>query len=415
MAIEGPIKELGLMDLFQLLSLSRKSGILTLDTSENVGKIVFHQGMVVSAELQKGKEKIGEMLLKAGRIKEERINEILKEQESSEQKRKFGIILIEKGLLPKGELLRFLQLQLEDTIYNLLKWREGYFKFEEEEIKVEEEIPLAISPENIIMEVSRRLDEWAKIEQKIPSLEIVPALSPESESASRRLDLKPEEWIILSNIDGKKTIAEISKACAKREFDTAKIVYGLVITGLLEIVGGMVKEEKEEKKGIDHLMAGKEFLEKGMLLKAEEELQKALKIESPSPLVHFYLGELYYQQEAYEEAIIEYKLAANDESVMPSVNYCLGFAYGKIGRLDLAVERWEKFLSLVPEGEVTSSIREVVRTAVEWEKSLSRKKKIFTLLDSKQLTGFTKEWKTGRQEKQEEKPLGELTKETKDG
>jgi hypothetical protein len=38
MAIEGPIKEINQMDMFQILAMSRKSGVLTLDSTQNVGQ-----------------------------------------------------------------------------------------------------------------------------------------------------------------------------------------------------------------------------------------------------------------------------------------------------------------------------------------------------------------------------------------
>ena len=46
MAIEGPLKELGIHDVFQLLDLSRKTGVLTVTSKlrHNQGTVYFDNG-----------------------------------------------------------------------------------------------------------------------------------------------------------------------------------------------------------------------------------------------------------------------------------------------------------------------------------------------------------------------------------
>ena len=69
MAIEGPLRELSLSDVFQLLDLSRKTGVLTI-TSEARAKpaiVRFDRGGVTSAELPGSTERLGHLLLRAGR------------------------------------------------------------------------------------------------------------------------------------------------------------------------------------------------------------------------------------------------------------------------------------------------------------------------------------------------------------
>ena len=51
MAIEGPLRELGIHDVFQLLDLSRKTGTLavTSELRDNEGTVHFRNGRVVAA------------------------------------------------------------------------------------------------------------------------------------------------------------------------------------------------------------------------------------------------------------------------------------------------------------------------------------------------------------------------------
>ena len=72
MAIEGPLRELGIHDVFQLLDLSRKTGTLrvTSELRHNEGKIYFDNGVVVSAEIRSNPHPLGALLLRTGKIAE---------------------------------------------------------------------------------------------------------------------------------------------------------------------------------------------------------------------------------------------------------------------------------------------------------------------------------------------------------
>ena len=72
MAIEGPLKELGIHDVFQLLDLNRKTGVLrvTSDLRHNQGIVWFRGGAVVYAEIRNNPHPLGELLVRAGKIGE---------------------------------------------------------------------------------------------------------------------------------------------------------------------------------------------------------------------------------------------------------------------------------------------------------------------------------------------------------
>ena len=64
MAIEGPLRELGIHDVFQLLDLSRKTGTLTITSSlrDNQGTVYFESGAVVYAAIRSNPHPLGELL-----------------------------------------------------------------------------------------------------------------------------------------------------------------------------------------------------------------------------------------------------------------------------------------------------------------------------------------------------------------
>src|SRR5688572_25306709 len=85
------------------------------------------------------------------------------------------------------------------------------------------------------MESARRIDEWSRIADKVPHLLVVPVLAEAAPDHETHLDLLPHEWEVLSMIDGNRDLRAIASALGQAEFDAAKIVYGLVTTGVVEI------------------------------------------------------------------------------------------------------------------------------------------------------------------------------------
>ena len=72
MAIEGPLRELGIHDVFQLLDLSRKTGTLTVTSElrDNEGTVWFDGGKVIYATIKSNPHPLGLMLVKSGKVTE---------------------------------------------------------------------------------------------------------------------------------------------------------------------------------------------------------------------------------------------------------------------------------------------------------------------------------------------------------
>ena len=70
MAIEGPLQELGIHDVFQLLDLSRKTGTLTVvsELRDNEGTVLFENGKIVSANIRSNPHRLGDLLIRSGRL-----------------------------------------------------------------------------------------------------------------------------------------------------------------------------------------------------------------------------------------------------------------------------------------------------------------------------------------------------------
>src|SRR2546428_8220143 len=133
MAIEGPLRELGIHDVFQLLDLSRKTGALrvTSELRHNEGTIYFDSGVVVSAEIRSNPHPLGALLLRTGKITEADFERARDMQQRQGDKRRLGEILVALGVITQREVERQGGVPVQGGGFRGVRWDEGYFFFPE--------------------------------------------------------------------------------------------------------------------------------------------------------------------------------------------------------------------------------------------------------------------------------------------
>lgn len=240
----GSLEAFALPDVFRLLAHNKQTGGLKVERESGDGVIYFRDGEVYFAFSSLTREFLGQRLVNAKLITQGQLLRILDEQKKSGKKR-LGDLLVEKGILSKDLLDTFIKEQIQDAIFNLLQWDMGTFTFDEGVVSPQE-IGLSVSVENLIMESSRRLEEWEVIQRKIPNLDVIVRMAPTPPEDAMEINIKPEEWTLLVLADGVRTVRDIAAATERSEFEACKIIYGLVTAGLLEVSAGRFPPSTEE-------------------------------------------------------------------------------------------------------------------------------------------------------------------------
>ena len=172
MPIEGPLRELGVHDVFQLLDLTRKTGSLRVRSAlrDNDGVVKFVNGRVVGASMRDDSHKLGIMLVQAGRVTQAELERALAIQAQPGESRRVGEVLLSIGAISSRELERQVRRQIETVVFELLSWSEGYFSFEEgTPDNVTPDDGGGLTAEALLMEAARRIDEWARMADRIPT------------------------------------------------------------------------------------------------------------------------------------------------------------------------------------------------------------------------------------------------------
>jgi len=256
MALRGNLRDFSLPDVFQLVTFSKKTGVLRIRRADGTdGSVWFRDGEVFFAQSNWHGEPLGERLVHANRITPSALAKALdmRTKEGADGRR-LGEILVEEGYITDKVLEAFVQEQIQDTIFDLMRWDEGEFDFELLPDVVDEDIGLSVSIENVIMEGSRRLEEWTRIKKKIPSMEIVFKMATAPGEGTFEISLKPIEWNLLLLVDGTRSVSELAAETNRTDFEVARIMYGLFSAGLLEVASDdeveQLRAERVEREAL---------------------------------------------------------------------------------------------------------------------------------------------------------------------
>jgi hypothetical protein len=244
MGLEGTLRVFSLNDIFQVLGLQRKSGVLTVEGEQDTVTISFLGGQVVSADsaARRLENRIGSLLVRAGRLIEEDLARILQVQRETQQR--LGFLLIRDRLVTPEDLREALRLQILRIIFSCFRWTDGRFRFTQEaSIDYDADHMSPVPTESILMEAAQMLDEWPLLEKKIRSRELVFRRAPGVENlrlvrgreeteqgtlAVSRSEAETWKWI-----DGKRSVADILDRAFLSDFDVYKGLGDLIDRNLI--------------------------------------------------------------------------------------------------------------------------------------------------------------------------------------
>src|SRR5690242_12192086 len=235
MAIKGSLKEASLPDVIQLLFLGRRTGCLALADQHNFGTIYLDEGLIVYASIVNRRDRLGDILLRKGRITDQQLQQAI-EAQIDDRQHKLGEILVGLGVLSRGELEEYMRLQIEEAVYYLFTWTSGTFNFEAGVRPEREDFLVKINPESLLLEGARRVDEWSLIEKKIPAFDLIFTLD-QQHLADSGVQLSAEQERVVPLLDGKRDVHQLVEDSGLVEFEVGKALYGLITAGFAHRAG----------------------------------------------------------------------------------------------------------------------------------------------------------------------------------
>lgn len=348
LTIRGSLEESSLPELLRSMNKSKESGILTCFVQGYLKSIYLNEGQIVFSSSTNPDDRLGETLLRAGKITVQQYSDASKLVRSG---RRLGSILIDLNAITSEELMEGVQNQVQEIINGLFDVTRGEYELVLKEVDTHDMIMLRASTEDVIFDGAKSMRSWSRISRGVGSLggKLLPA--QDAGKVLLNLTLSPEESHLFSLCQkGQFTIGDICGMSYLTSFETFRILWAFLMAGVLQSTE--VIEQKPALSATPHPSSVN-------LSSMDSELDLHDHIEKYNDLcAHLY--DFAFQkigEEADQLAISAMKLV---ESAMP--NLAKGLKLDTYGRLDF--DDVLRNLAPIPEESrmelVSSALEEII-------------------------------------------------------
>ncbi|HLL55940.1 MAG TPA: DUF4388 domain-containing protein [Myxococcaceae bacterium] len=211
-----------LSDLIAFLSQSRWTGVVRVHAPNGERTVGIKDGEVRSASSDDPADRLGEIMVRLGYIDRDRLEEVLRDTPPS----KVGRALVERGMLQAHDLWKCLTHQVSEIFHAIVLSRDGAFLLLDQEPDERQGGNLQLSTQSLLMDSIRKIDELAHFRKRIPHGRLYVSRKRGSDGK-----LEEEEDLVLSQVNGERTVLELGLAAKLSEFDVTKAVFRLLELG----------------------------------------------------------------------------------------------------------------------------------------------------------------------------------------
>lgn len=230
--LEGDLSRIQMPDVLNFVGMIRASGKLVVKQNRLERTIHWKEGEIVFASSNSPDHSLGQFLLRNGKITPAQYEESTKRVGPN---MRHGKVLVQMGAISPNDLWWGVKNQALEIIYSLFSWHEGSFALiEAAEEMAHERIVLSINPSTAIMEGIRRLDESARIRERITGPEMVFVKVAGTVPDFQELDMSDHEIAVYNDIDGRRTVRELIGKSQLTEFEVERILFQLITARLIE-------------------------------------------------------------------------------------------------------------------------------------------------------------------------------------
>ena len=254
MSLSGNLKTVSLPDILQLLATGKKTGTLEIRTQSRQKEVAFRGGNIIyAASINTTEDKLGSMLLRRGQITKPDLERALTLHQKTG--RQLGATLVDMNLFSQVEIDECLRLQIEEIVFNLFAWSDGEFIFHDEKLPDNPPLLIDLNTMNVVMEGTRRIDEWTEIQKVLPDDNAVLKLVDSPKTDREEIRMSVDEYRLLTFIDGSTTLQELVHLSPMGEFPTYRAVYRLVGQNLIAIIGSREEQDQTTEDEEELLMS----------------------------------------------------------------------------------------------------------------------------------------------------------------
>jgi hypothetical protein len=275
MALKGNLRDFSTTQLLNLIHLARKTGALTIQVPSGVTTLFFREGKLVHASTDGRDGHLATVLARAGKLTDEQAR-IIRSRSGNKSDKELGMLLISAKHVSQDDIVQSVRSDVLETVYGLFTWSDGMFHFEPNQLPADDAITVPIDLENIILEGSRRVKEWERLQDELPDLNMALKFTDRPQAQLRNINLSVDEWRVISYINPRNSIKQIGQRIGMDDFQIRKIIYGLLQAGLVEMLTpeGVAVSKREPATKMETVIARPPAVKRSVIHKLIDRIKR---------------------------------------------------------------------------------------------------------------------------------------------
>ncbi len=240
-SLRGRLSAVSFPQLLAFLQSSKRTGVLSLVNAGVRKSVFFKEGRVVFAGSSLTQDRLGEVLLRGGKIS---ADEYLRLSNRIRGGQRLGKALVESRVLSPKDLWWAIEQQIREIAWSLFTWEDGFFQFDEDDRPTREKITVDLEVEALIIEGIRQVDSGGSIRQHFVPMDFI----LENTGKDLPLELEPHEKHVLDLVKDQCTVDDACRESEIGEAETRKVIHAFLSVGVLQ---GRRKEQPHDREGSD--------------------------------------------------------------------------------------------------------------------------------------------------------------------
>jgi len=228
---EGDLQNSSLAVILKSLCDRSETGMLSLDRGRMKKSIFFNSGNIVFATSNWENDRLGTYLFRNGILSYE---DFERSSKLMTPNRRHGEILVDLGIITRRNLNWAVKEQVKEIIMSLFHWDRGNFSFISMGPLEDESITLKTKTLDLILEGTRRVQDWRIVRREIGSLETYYRCCPEIGKLQESIYMKPKEKKVMEILRKARSVQEVCRELSFGDFEICRILMGLKSVGIIE-------------------------------------------------------------------------------------------------------------------------------------------------------------------------------------
>jgi hypothetical protein len=243
--VEGSLAQRDFPHLVQDVAKRLWSGVLTL-THQGVRSVVVHEGRLVFATSSNPDDRLGELLLRRGRIS---LRQLVNAGQAVRPGHRLGTILVHEGVLTPKELVAAVVEHTQEIIYGAFQWTDGRFRLEAGDPPAES-ITLNMRTPDLILEGIQRIDSWKRVEHGMGGISARYVRSEEYQEIARVMHLGAHRLDLLNALATERSVEEVCAALPLADFEVCRTLWAFGVIGVVRRTDTPEAEADDEGLGL---------------------------------------------------------------------------------------------------------------------------------------------------------------------